>query len=98
MIQNNNSIICIEQAKIVAYMYNGNQKDKGKKQEYISAASLHASGVLHLLYQTVVSEYLSEKNAHFFTQLSGQIQKHHLINKVLTFYEKGIPNLYKEIR
>ena len=85
-----------EQAKIVAYMYNGNQKDKGKKQEYISAASLHASGVLHLLYQTVVSEYLSEKNAHFFTQLSGQIQKHHLINKVLTFYEKEFPTYIKK--
>ena len=84
-----------EQAKVVAYMYNGKLNDK-EKQKYISAASLHASGVLHLLYQTVVSEYLSEKNARFFTQLSGQIEKHHLIKNVLTFYDKEFPSYAKK--
>ncbi len=84
-----------EQAKVVAYMYNGKLKDK-KGQKYISAASLHASGVLHLLYQTVVSEYVHTKNKHFFSQLTQQIDKHHLIKNVLSFYEKEFPTLVKE--
>ena len=81
-----------EQAKEVAYIYNGKQTDQNKKQ-YISAASLHASGILHLLYQSVTSEYLKDKNINFFTHLSTQIEKHPLIKKVLTFYDKEFPTL-----
>ncbi|NCB01496.1 MAG: alpha-amylase [Spirochaetia bacterium] len=84
-----------EQAKVLAYLYNEKQKAALTKQ-YVSAASLHASGVLHLLYQSVVSKYLEEKNSHFFTTLSHQIEKHHLIKKVLSFYEKEFPTLIKK--
>ena len=81
-----------QQAKDLAYMYNTHPNAR-KSAAYISCAKLHATGVLHLLYQSVVSDYIETKNPAFFQQLSKQIKKHHFIDDVLRFYSKQFPSL-----
>jgi glycosidase len=81
-----------EQAKKLAYIYNKRQKET-KTTTYLSSGKLHATGVLHLLYQSVINEYLQQKNPTFFSQLSKQIEKHHFIKDVLTFYDKEFPSI-----
>lgn len=80
------------QAKGLSHRYNTVQKRDGREQ-YLSAAKLHAAGVLHLLYQSVVSQYLTEQDHDFFTRLTPQITKNHSCQDVLTFYAREFPSL-----
>jgi len=81
-----------DQAKALAHRYNTVQKRDGRGL-YLSAAKLHAAGILHLLYQSVVSRYLSEQDHDFFTRLTPQITKNHACRDVLTFYAREFPSL-----
>jgi len=80
-----------EQAKMLAHRYNTLQKESGR-EFFLSAAKLHATGVLHVIYQTVVSRFLSEQDHDFFTRLTPQITKNHSCQEVLVFYAQEFPS------
>jgi glycosidase len=80
-----------EQAKALAHTYNSTQKREGG-EVFISAAKLHATGILHLLYQSVVSRYLVEQDHDFFTRLTPQITKNHSCQDVLVFFSREFPS------
>lgn len=80
-----------EEAKILAHTYNKKQK-KAERESYISAANLHAAGILHLLYQNVVTQYLFEQDQDFFTRLTPQITRNHSSHEVLIFFAREFPS------
>ena len=81
-----------EQAKSLAYRYNEVKRRSGGEQ-YLSAAKLHATGLLHVLYQSVVSRYLTEQDHDFFSRLSPQITREHSCKETLAFYAREFPSL-----
>ena len=80
-----------DQAKVIAHIFNKKQKELDSDL-YISAAKLNAAGVLHLLYQSVVSRYLVEQDHDFFTRLTPQITKNHSCQEVLVFFAREFPS------
>ena len=80
-----------DQAKIIAHRYNSKQKELGNEL-FLSAAKLNASGILHLLYQTVISQYLIEQDHDFFTRLTPQITRNHSCQDVLVFFAREFPS------
>lgn len=80
-----------EQAKILAHTFNQRQKKLGSDL-FLSAAKLNAAGILHLLYQSVVSRYLVEQDHDFFTRLTPQITKNHSCQEVLVFFAREFPS------
>ena len=83
--------ILYRQANELAHQYNLKIKDRGGS-EYVAAGKLHATAVLHLLYQTVLTRYLSDSEPDFFTRLTALLSKNHAGNDVLAFYMKEFPS------
>lgn len=81
-----------EQAKSLAHRYNEVKRRSGGEQ-FLSAAKLHATGLLHVLYQSVVSRYLTEQDHDFFSRLSPQITRDHACKETLSFYAREFPSL-----
>jgi glycosidase len=80
-----------EQAKTLTYFYNKQQHEKGSDQ-FMSAALVNASALLHLLYQELISNYLETKNKTFFTSFIPKITQKQLDDSVLNFYAKEFPS------
>jgi len=80
-----------KQANELAHLYNLKIKERGGS-EYLSAGKLHATAVLHLLYQTVLTRYLSDTEPDFFTRLTSLLSKNHAGSDVLAFYMKEFPS------
>ncbi|MGE4453998.1 MAG: alpha-amylase family glycosyl hydrolase [Sphaerochaeta sp.] len=80
-----------KQATELSYLYNSKVKAKGGN-DWISSAKLHASAVLHQLYQSVLSHYLSFSEPDFFTRLTTLVNKNHAAQEVLAFYMKEFPS------
>ena len=80
-----------KQATELAYIYNSKVKAKGGN-DWVSAGKLHATAVLHQLYQSVLSRYLSDSEPDFFTRLTALINKNHAAQEVLAFYIKEFPS------
>ena len=80
-----------KQATELAYLFNTKVKAKGGN-DWVSPAKLHASAVLHLLYQSVLSHYLSYNEPDFFTRLVTLVNKNHAAQEVLAFYMKEFPS------
>ena len=80
-----------EQAKTVTHLYNTKQKQLGV-DSYITPGKLNASGVLHIMYQAVISRYLLEQDHDFFTRLSPQVARNHACQEVLVFYAREFPS------
>ena len=78
-------------ANELAHLYNIKTKERGGS-EYVSAGKLHATAVLHLLYQTVLTRYLSDTEPDFFTRLTSLLNKNHAGSDVLAFYMKEFPS------
>ncbi len=83
--------ILYRQANELAHQYNLKAKERGSN-EYVSAGKLHAIAVLHLLYQTVLTRYLSDTEPDFFSRLTALVNKNHAVNGVLAFYMKEFPS------
>lgn len=79
------------QANELAHRYNTRVKQRGGS-DYVSAGKLHASAVMHLLYQTVLSRYLSDTEPDFFSRLTALLSKNHAGQDVLAFYMKEFPS------
>lgn len=80
-----------EQAKALSLKYNKRQKALNAEQ-YLSAAKLNASGMLHVLYQAVISRYLIEQDHDFFSRLTPQITRNHSCQEVLVFFAREFPS------
>ncbi len=78
-------------ANELAHLYNLKTKERGGS-EYVSAGKLHATAVLHLLYQTVLTRYLSDTEPDFFSRLTSLLNKNHAGSDVLAFYMKEFPS------
>jgi glycosidase len=79
------------QANELAHSYNSLvHKHQGK--EFLSAGKIHATAVLHLIYQTVLSRYLADTEPDFFTRLTALVSKNHATQDVLAFYVKEFPS------
>ncbi len=80
-----------DQANEIAQRYNSAvRKHNGKA--FISSGKLHATGVLHLLYQTVITRYLIDSDHDFFSRLNPLVSKNHACQDVLSFYAKEFPS------
>ncbi len=79
-------------AKNIAYTYNSRHKDD-PPETLLSAAKVHAGGVLHLLYQVIASSYSTACGGAFFTSLRKQIDRNRLFQHILTFYDKEFPTI-----
>jgi glycosidase len=80
-----------KQATELAHIYNSKVKAKGGN-DWVSSGKLHATAVLHQLYQSVLSRYLSDNEPDFFTRLTALINKNHAAQEVLAFYMKEFPS------
>jgi len=80
-----------QEATELAYRYNEKVRAKGGN-DYISSGKLHAVAVLHQLYQSVLSNYLSVNEPDFFSRLGNLVSKNHDVEEVLTFYMKEFPS------
>ncbi|WP_320129050.1 alpha-amylase family glycosyl hydrolase [uncultured Sphaerochaeta sp.] len=79
------------QANELAHFYNTLVHER-KGTGYVSTGKLHATAVLHFIYQTVLSRYLSESEPDFFTRLTSLLAKNHAGQEVLAFYVKEFPS------
>ena len=79
------------QAKELSHIYNLKQQQLGK-DSFISVGKLNASGVLHTIYQTVISRYLLDQDHDFFTRFSPQVARNHACQEVLVFFSKEYPS------
>ncbi|PKL14333.1 MAG: alpha-amylase [Spirochaetae bacterium HGW-Spirochaetae-8] len=80
-----------EQAKTVSHLFNSRQQELGR-DSFISVGKMNAAGVLHIIYQTVISRYLFEQDHDFFTRFSPQVARNHACQEVLVFYSKEFPS------
>ncbi|MCF0238597.1 MAG: alpha-amylase [Sphaerochaetaceae bacterium] len=76
------------QAQEVAYCYNTKNKN-----QTISAGKLHASAVLHIVYQTVISTYLRGSSDEPFSRINVLAKKNKSCMEVLQYFDKMFPTL-----
>ena len=75
----------------ISYKYNQTEREKGKS-DYISAAKLHATAVLHLLYQIVLSACMNAGHADFFMRRQAAISENDELRNALKFYSTHFPS------
>ncbi len=79
------------QATELAYFYNQRVKEKGGN-DWVSPSLLHATAVLHQLYQSVLTHYIAGSEPDYFTRLTNLISKNHATSSVLAFFMKEFPS------
>lgn len=80
------------EASEFSYIYNENAKKTGKPG-YLSAAKLNATAVLHLIYQSVLSFYISDGQSDFFSRRIKTINDNEDLKKALDFFSKNYPSI-----
>ena len=80
-----------KEALTISFSYNQRMKEEGKS-EFVSAAKLHATSVLHLLYQTVLTRLMAEGQSDFFTRKINLINSNDELKKALDFYSTAFPS------
>lgn len=78
------------QAQDVAALYNS------KHEEKVSAAGLNSSAVLHLIYQTVTTEFLKTKETDPFSRISVLAERNKDCAAVLSYYSEMFPTELEE--
>ncbi len=78
-------------AKNFTYLYNQKHGD-APPETLLSAAKIHAFGVLHLLYQVVASRYSESRGGTFFSSLKSQLASSASMKEVLDFYDREFPS------
>lgn len=82
-----------QEASNFCYAYNELLKTRGgEDSSYLSTGKIHATAVLHILYQSVLSQYLKYDNPDYFNRVMGVIHKDRNISDVLTFYKNNFPS------
>ena len=77
----------------VSWAYNKAMREKGEADSsYLSAGKLHATAVLHMLYQSVLDTYLKENNPDMFTRIMPLVESQEALKGVLDFYDREFPS------
>ena len=80
-------------ANALSYAYNKAIKEKGDADSsYLSAGKLHATAVLHMLYQNVLDTYLRETNPDLFSRILPVVDGQEQLKEVLRFYDNQFPS------
>ena len=79
------------EASSLSYKYNEQKKKEGKDFEYISAAKLNASAILHYVYQAILSYLISGTNEDFFRRRLATVNQNDSLSFALDFYAKEFP-------
>ena len=79
------------EASSLAYRYNEQKKKEGKDFEYLSAAKLNASAILHYVYQSILSFLISGTNEDFFRRRLATINQNSSLSSALDFFTDAFP-------
>ena len=79
------------EASSLSYKYNEQKKKEGRDFEYISAAKLNASAILHYVYQAILSYLISGTNEDFFRRRLATVNQNDSLSSALDFYAKEFP-------
>ena len=79
------------EALTIAYSFNQKEKEKGKS-DFVSAGKLHATAVLHLLYQIILSACMNAGHSDFFLRRQAAISENDELKTALNFYSKHFPS------
>jgi len=77
------------QAQEIAFKYNKAHEEK------VSAAKLNFAAVLHLIYQTIINEYLKTSESNPFSRLAVLAEKNEACQTVLDFFDTKFPTEIK---
>ena len=80
------------EASMLAYSYNNELKKEGKSGGFVSPGKLHASAVLHLIYQIVLSARIGDGQSDFFTRRIATVGGNEDLSNALAFYSKTFPS------
>ena len=79
------------EASSLSYKYNEQKKKEGRDFEYISAAKLNASAILHYVYQAILSYLISGTNEDFFRRRLATVNQNDSLSSALKFYSEEFP-------
>ncbi len=80
------------EASMLAFAYNSELKKEGKNGGFVSPGKLHASAVLHLIYQLVLSARIGDGETDFFTRRIATVAGNDELNSALMFYARTFPS------
>ncbi len=80
------------EASLLAYRYNTEIRKEGSEGGYISPGKLHASAVLHLIYQIVLSARMGDGQSDFFTRRIATVASNEQLSDALAFYSRTFPS------
>ena len=80
------------EASLLAYRYNSELKKNGAESGFVSPGKLHASAVLHLIYQIVLSARMSDGQSDFFTRRIATVAANDELSAALGFYARTFPS------
>ena len=76
----------------LAFRYNSRIREEGKSEGFVSPGRLHASAVLHLIYQIVLTARMEDGHMDFFTRRIAPVVSNEELFSVLRFYAKTFPS------
>ena len=80
------------EASLLAFQYNSELKKNGAEGGFVSPGKLHASAVLHLIYQIVLSARMGDGQSDFFTRRIATVASNDELSNALGFYSKSFPS------
>ena len=80
------------EASLLAFTYNSELKKEGRSEGFVSPGRLHASAVLHLIYQIVLSARVGDTQPDFFTRRINTVIGNEELLNALAFYSKTFPS------
>ena len=80
------------EASLLAYRYNSELKRARAESGFISPGKLHASAVLHLIYQIVLSAKIGDVQSDFFTRRIATVASNDELSNALRFYSENFPS------
>ncbi len=80
------------EASLLAFRYNSELRKSGAESGFVSPGKLHASAVLHLIYQIVLSARMDDGHGDFFTRRIATVASNDDLSKALDFYARTFPS------
>ena len=80
------------EASLLSYRYNTELKKSGAESGFVSPGKLHASAVLHLIYQLVLSARMGDGQSDFFTRRIATVASNDELSDALGFYSRTFPS------
>ena len=76
-----------------SFQYNEMLKKRGlEDSSFLSPGKIHATALLHILYQSVLSQYLKDENPDYFKRVINLVNGDKNIQDVLVFYSNNFPS------